>query len=462
MTSTAAEPQTAEAPPIPARGATRPRWERFAPKVDFALFLGGVAGLLLVLPHEIGGDGEERAKALTQLMTDGALSTNPYSLIGPLFAAPLWAVDRDWLLFYNLFVFVTALVATYAWLRRRADPALLRRTGVILVGASVVAPALANFYGEAFTLAGLGLGTLAAVRRGSTRADRVGRAVGWIAVVLGAANTPATLPALAVTVCLWAFWHKRLRYAIALLAAAALVSAEKWLRYGSPSADPYAGTNDIAVTVMPYSGHGGFSYPIFFGLLGILFSFGKGLVWYLPGLLLPARQLLGRAADELRDAYVLWSCQVGVLVLFYAAWWSWYGGLYWGPRFFLIGILPASLALAANLGDRAAGLAKNLAVLGVTTLSCWVGLAAVVFPGFPRQCTADYFQQEYLCHFTPEFSALWRPFVTRPELDGGQLTVVAYTVVLWVWLAAPLVARIAREIGGRAPRLRDLAVGWRW
>jgi hypothetical protein len=35
---------------------------------------------------------------------------------------------------------------------------------------------------------------------------------------------------------------------------------------------------------MPYTGRPGFSYPFLFGVLGILFSFGRGLAFFAPAL----------------------------------------------------------------------------------------------------------------------------------------------------------------------------------
>ena len=37
-------------------------------------------------------------------------------------------------------------------------------------------------------------------------------------------------------------------------------------------------------TALPYSGQPGFSYPFFFGVLSVLFAFGRGLVFFAPGL----------------------------------------------------------------------------------------------------------------------------------------------------------------------------------
>ncbi len=414
--------------------------------------LGGVAGWAAVLHHEVGGDGADRAAALSALVRHGELVNNPYSLIGPLFAAPLLAIDDRLLAYYNMIIFVLGAVAAYLALRRQVAPELLRTAGLVLAGASVAAPAVANFYGEMFTLVGLGLGMTGAVA--GTRAARL---IGWSAAVLGAANSIAALPALALTVAVWAVLRRRWRYAVPLVAAVALVLLESLVRRAG--ADPYAGTNHIARTVMPYSGRGGFSYPVFFGVLAILFSFGKGLVWYFPGLLLPAWH---RLADPLRQAYRLWLVQLLAFVLLYAGWWSWYGGLYWGPRFFVLGILPASVALAAALRDEAASLRANLATLAVTLLSCWVATAAVVFPELPTTCTDNYYQLEFLCHFTPEFSALWHPFVAGARPRTGQYLVLAYEVVVFGWLVAPLLRRITAQVRDHRPTAAALTRGWRW
>ena len=89
------------------------------------------------------------------------------------------------------------------------------------------------------------------------------------------------------------------------------------------------------------------------GLLSILFSFGKGLIFFVPGLLLPVRGLLRKAAPDLQldiyGIYLLWVAFVVGLILVYSPWWAWYGGWFWGPRFFLFACIPASFAIALRL-----------------------------------------------------------------------------------------------------------------
>jgi hypothetical protein len=61
--------------------------------------------------------------------------------------------------------------------------------------------------------------------------------------------------------------------------------AEAWLRRGSPFVSGYA-ANHGDRTILPYSGRAGFSYPLLLGIASILFSFGRGLVFFSPGLVL--------------------------------------------------------------------------------------------------------------------------------------------------------------------------------
>ena len=62
----------------------------------------------------------------------------------------------------------------------------------------------------------------------------------------------------------------------------------------SPSAASYRrGRHRCGRVVDQKRGRPGFSYPLFFGELSALLSFGKGLAFYAPGLILPIRRALG-------------------------------------------------------------------------------------------------------------------------------------------------------------------------
>src|SRR5260370_39139241 len=135
---------------------------------------------------------------------------------------------------------------------------------------------------------------------------------GWFAGALGVANTPAALVGLGLIVVRRVWETRRLRAVLLIAASGALIGAESWIRRGSPLHGGY---------------EAGFTNPFFFGLLGIIFSFGKGVFFYTPGLLLPVRArilaLRQGAKAELYSVYLLWLCFVAGLVLAYALCWAW-------------------------------------------------------------------------------------------------------------------------------------------
>lgn len=176
----------------------------------------------------------------------------------------------------------------------------------------------------------------------------------------------------------------------------------------------------LAATILPYSGQPEFSYPFFFGVLSILLSFGKGLLFYSPGLLLSLPRTGSAVSQRLKASHTLWLWFLAGLVVVYAKWWAWFGGWVWGPRFFLLASVPASLAIAVRLQRiRESRLPSLVALLAVLTLSVWVGINGAVYDqqdlGVCRSET-----NEFLCWYVPEFSALWHPFVAGvwPEREG--------------------------------------------
>jgi hypothetical protein len=435
----------------------RVRSGRLRPAVETVLIVTGPLIFALVLPHYVIADALIRYDNLVALL-HGHLPPGRYSLVGPLFATPLVLVDlagggrmRAGEL-YNSVVFALGLLALYLLLRRRVDPAPLRRFLLVLVAGSMFAAHVVHWNSEVFTAMAVAVG-LAAVAVG-----RFAR-TGWGAVVLGVANTPAAVVGLALVVGRVAAQRRRLRYALVVLAALALIGAENWLRNGSPLDAGYGDDHSFR-TVMPYSGGYGFDYPFFFGLLSLLLSFGKGVLFFAPGLVLPiARE------PTLRRLHIWWLLFLAGLVLVYSPWFAWYGGFTWGPRFLLFASVPAALAIALRLGDVAAALWLRLLTLAVLALSIWVGICGAVFmpAAFPPACSADHFAFEAFCHYTPEFSVLWYPLVAHLPVTPAGWLVIGYFVLVFGWLAAPLARSVAGDLAV-AVRQRAGAArhGWRW
>jgi hypothetical protein len=282
--------------------------------------------------------------------------------------------------------------------------------------------------------------------------------LGWAAIVIGVTNTPAALIGLAFVACARAVQTRRLRPLLAIAAAAALVMAEAWIRRGGPLITGYAGDHGIP-TLLPYSGRPGFSYPFVLGLVSILFSFGRGLLFFAPGLVLwlsvrTRRLLPGRRAVDLQLLYL------AGLVVVYSKWWAWYGGLSWGPRFFVFAAVPASLFLATRLHTVEGGPLDHLLTLGVLTLSAWVGLSGMLAgTSWTAVCGQDNFQFESLCWYAPDFSSLWWLVLHPPNLTASTVLLIVFCAVVFFHLAAPLLRALA---GATVVAVPALTRGWRF
>jgi hypothetical protein len=425
--------------------------------VETLLIVCGLVVLFVVPIHEIGGDNGSRLFDIEQLLHHGQIVNDRYSLVGPLVSTPFLLLGEVvgsptwWAAHFNMFVVAIALAATYLLTRGRVDPAFLRRFMLILLFASLLTAGTRAYGPEILTTAFVALGVLA------VSTGRYAR-LGWTAIVVGVVNTPAALGGLALLTGARAFQTKRLRPLLALAAAALLVMGEAWLRRGSPFTTGYESDRSIT-TIMPYSGRGGFSYPFVPGVLSILFSFGRGLIFFAPGLLLWLAPRTRRLVPAKRAVALQLAFLTG-LVLLYAKWWAWYGGLTWGPRFFIFAAVPASLFLAVRTqtrGPPGETTGSYIFTLALLALSSWVGLAAALGDLTRLNvCAANNYQSEMLCWYTPDYSGLWWPVTHYPATVRG-LVLGAYFLLVFAYLATPLVRAIAHRIASQRARW---AYGW--
>jgi len=403
----------------------------------------GLVLLFIVLPHSLSGDAYVRFQALSELIEQGKISNMTFAFAGPLCSAPLYFLGKLlfapawWIARFNVIVLAVGLIAADRIMRDDVDRGLIRKFFLVLLAASMFPNHLRGYYGEVFTAVLVGVGILAL---------RFGRTVaGWSAIVLGVVNTPATTVGLALIVAKQVWETRRWRHVVPMVVAVAAILFEAWFRRGGPFVTGYEGWGG-APTVMPYAGRPGFSYPFLFGVLSILLSFGKGLVFFAPGLLLAANARAALASERLRGAFDLWLLFLIGLILVYSKWWAWYGGWFWGPRFFLFASIPASLAIAVHVNEpRGRSLGMLLGVFGALTLSAWVGLNGAVFDQRDLElCVQNSYALEFLCWYTPEFTVLWHPFVSCLSVPADQIVLVAYVVAAYAWLAAPVVPEIAK------------------
>lgn len=408
------------------------------------LALGGVMYLLKAHPP-LTGDGLVRFKALEELLLTGGYHRTGYSLVGPLFFSPLWLLGQLgpsapwWYARANTLLFLVFVVLAYRLLKDVLSPSTCRRFLLLLTYASMFTQHLQHFTGEVFTTLFVGIGTIAIARWGSWW--------GWACVILGILNVPACAVGLAMMSLIWLPHKTRWKPVLAMGIAAGLVLCENWLRRGDPFRTDYEGNRGFK-TIMPFSGQPEFSYPLFFGVLGILFSLGKGLIYFTPGVFLPPLFDEKQKGSALQRLHLMWILFVVGLVLVYSRWWSWYGGWFWGPRLFLFACLPSSLVLALALDQpEKQSLTRNLLVGLALTLSFWVGYCGLAL-GQKQLLFAiqNNYQQEHLVWHVPEFSALWHPFAIGFPGPRWVLIAMVPFVLVYLWVTWPLFRTLRRQI----------------
>jgi hypothetical protein len=422
--------------------------------IETGLIVVGLMFIALLLPRIIVGDARERYLNLLLLLFAHKISHTWHSLIGPLFSTPLLLIGEklghpvEWTAFYNFTSFSLCLLLSYFLLRKHVDRSLLRKFFLVLIYGSMFAAHLALYMGEVFTALCVGFGVLIAPRRSTS----IG---GWVAVILGVANTPATLVGLGLLVLKRMIDSKRLRYILVFVFATLCIVTENWIRHGSFVNTAYASTP-------------GFSNPFFLGLLSILLSFGDGLLFFAPGLLLPIRKTLSKWPQDqqinLYQIYILWICFVVGMILVYSCWFDWSGAQFWGPRFFLFASIPASFALAVRLMRyKEASLGMNLLTFVVFCLSAWVSVDGAVFQWFtyPSLCTVHNHAWIAYCWYTPRYSPLWLPFFSHFQISPAQKLFLVFSLLVAAYMVTPLFIHLLKQIWDLAKKYSRVSLNLR-
>jgi hypothetical protein len=413
---------------------------RLSSRVVWGLLALGFLLYFFVLTHGIDGDGRTRFDALQGWLIGNGVSKTKYQLIGSLpsvvlmllgrlIASPVWWVSR-----YNLLVLAAGIGLLYAMLRRALAADVLAGF-LLLMGTTGMLPnAMMGFGTETFTVMASGTGLVAwSMGRWKTATVLLGVSI---------ANQPATIVAVAVALGWWAWRQKQTRALAPLVLGASLWMIENTVRRGSPFRTGYEHDHGFQ-TLLPYSGLTGFSYPRYFGAASLLISFGKGVLFFEPGLVLAFRRGL-EPLRPIKDIVVLWLLYLAGLILVYGGWWAWYGGGTWGPRFLLFGSLPAALLLAAYVRRPPSALLPATIVLAVLVLSTWVGIDGATFGQFGQGvCPANNYSLESFCWYVPEFSVLWTPFVQNPGFSWRYPFLFAYLLGVVGYVSWPLLRQWA-------------------
>jgi hypothetical protein len=407
--------------------------------------------------HWVGADGGERFDALSQLLGTHTLPSTRYSMVGPIFSTPLWYAGKWWFKdprlacgYYNWVVLGVFVLLLWRLLEGAVEPVIRRHFLLLLVAGSMFANHVQAYYAEVFTASCVATGALAVCAR-------KGAWVGWIAIVLGAANTPGVGLGVGLLCLYFTLDRRKLRYLLPVLGVGAIIAFETFVRRKGKT-----GYEDVHQnpTLMPYSGRPGFSYPMFLGLLGLTMSFGKGILYFAPGVFAPVKDLL-KDKEVLLKTYRAWLLFLAGIMLVYAKFCGWYGGVFWGPRYVMFASVPASLALALNLRSRTSVLRSSV-TLAMLTMSVWICAEGVVFGQRElNKCWENNYALEHLCWYVPEFSVWVRPFIVHKAMEKLDWAFLAVYAVVYVVLAAPTVVYLVRStVPLVKPRARGL-LEWR-
>lgn len=430
-----------------------PRRGRWLAITEWTLFAVGILIHATQVPKGLWGDGAYRFQYLQLLVqSKPSLSSFQYSYVGPMFALPLYLLDvlfktpTHWFTErYNLLLFTVCVVVLARLWRNEADRAQVRAFALLLIAASMLPFHTILFYGEMFTAVTVAIG-LALLPR--TR-------WGWVLVALGCANSPACVVPMGL-VALWLAWRdRRLLPLLAVGATAGFVLLENLVRRGDALASDYVGSGTGAAGVLPFTGKPGFSYPLLFGLLALLFSFGRGIAWFVPGLWLSfAKRRVRTAVDGTLVAWLIFT--VGLVVV-YAKWWSWHGAAYQGPRFMLFAVFPAAWLLAHFIVFRREEKLSPFITLTVLAFSVWVSIACMSFHYFKMERLPQCGMAEgALCTFVVDFSTLFYPWVQALPVSPDEKLHDAFCVLVGLRFAVPLVIEGSARLKERWLRQRAL------
>jgi hypothetical protein len=405
-----------------------------------ALIEWSVLAVALALQVDLGAhiiaDDWSRYQSLVALVTRGDVRPQDvagagYSLVLPLLAAPLYGFGALFgqpelaVSYFNLIFFLIAAALGYLALRDSLGPSTARRFLLLLFVATMFPRALQSLCAEASAAILVAAGLWGVSRE---------RIWGWFAVALGCVATPALLVPLALVSAVEVIRRRRFIAIWPFLFGASLYLMESRIRRG--------GFFNFDYPYPASSAHRGFSNPLFSGIFDILFSFGKGLVFYFPALFLPAP--LSPEDRRWRRSMLLF---IAGMVLVYAKWWGWSGDWAWGPRFFVFASIPAALALAVQLRR------PSLLTSAVLLLSLWVGLDGAIFGNLQMDiCRADNDRLASLCQTTLEYSALWRPFLVRPPLGAREWM----RILFWAASAVVLLRPAPESAAAPAPARQEL------
>ncbi len=218
---------------------------------------------------------------------------------------------------------------------------------------------------------------------------------------------------------LYIFWQRTvtlralLAFTAPLVVCGLLLMAYNWARFGSPLESGYH-----------FEAGEGFTTPLLAGLYGLFLSPYRGLFWYSPVLLLALPGWLMLRRTQPRLAWMVLAL-VMLQALAFAGWWSWHGGIVWGPRFLLPALPFVVLCLAPLIAAAHRQRWLWAVLIGFGALSLLVQLLGVLY---------DYLIYEgYLrLSFWPDLATANQTLLTSPPMTDPAYSPISGHLALLV------------------------------
>lgn len=427
-------------------------WERL-------LILLGVLFYLFVFPHGIHGDGTVRYEGLKQLFATGKPLEMVYSYVGPLFSAPLMLLgkiykdDYWWLSRFNTFVFLfTVWFLAKNFVKKEFDAQSARYFILLMFCATMFPKHVTDYYSEIFTACFMAL-AIYFFLKGKTL-------LGATLALLSIWNTPGTAAAGALVFLYFLVKEKKWRFALFIVLIAVGISVENYFKFAELWPSKYIGVQPPK-TLLPYSGVPGFSYPLFFGILSVIFSYGKGLIFFSPALLSIFYSRIWEKKSILRNFMIVSLLYFVGLLFVFSRWWQWNGDWFWGPRFYLFTSIMNVFFLLLVKEKMKESFRLRIFFFITLSLSLWVGCQGLLFgQDFLEDCYKNGADISFMCHYVPEYSVLWRPFIVQPVIAGRKVAYLIYFILVAITLLWPVSTQLVKDIYMRIKKAFIEAKPW--
>lgn len=295
-------------------------------------------------------------------------------------------------------------------------------TLISLAYATLLLPYLNGYNAEATTALGVTGGSALFLLCKSKYA----KLLGWTITAISVSNTPVAVFGLIVASFYVVIKSKKLRYLTLPIISMITVVIEASMTKGSISVSKYnAALESGNSPLMPWGTVVGFGHNIIYGVLAIFFSFGRGLIFFIPNFFL--------SFIRIKDSVGVWMNFMLFFVLslipIYAMWWAWYGGITYGPRFFLVACVVGAVATTEIVRQ---GNNYKLQIVAavltlISTIVAFIGVSTFIGPKTAYMCMVNNYIYEPLCWYSLEYSNLF-----SPAWEGIKMNIQVWALIVYL------------------------------